>query len=125
MKKILVVDDEFDLLQTICATLELGGYEPVPAGNGREALRMLASTAPDLVLTDVMMPYMSGYDLVAAMRKLPAGRDVPAVLMSAIDPTLHPSGTWNGVLAKPFTLDGLLGAVEGLIGAADEDEPAN
>lgn len=124
MKKILVVDDEFDLLQTICATLELGGYESVAAGNGREALKLLASAAPDLVLTDVMMPYMSGYELVAAIRKLPAGHDVPTVLMSAIDPGLHPEGEWNGVLAKPFTLDGLLGAVEGLIGAADADETA-
>jgi CheY-like chemotaxis protein len=122
MKKILVVDDEFDLLQTICATLELGGYEPLPAGNGREALKLLANTTPDLVLTDVMMPYMSGYDLVAAIRKLPQGGDVPTVLMSAIDPTLHPQGSWDSVLPKPFTLDGLLAAVQELIGAAQEDQ---
>jgi CheY-like chemotaxis protein len=120
MKTILVVDDEFDLLQTICATLELGGYQPLPAGNGREALVILADTAPDLVLTDVMMPYMSGYDLVAAIRKLPGRGDVPTVLMSAIDPAQHPQGGWDGVLPKPFTLDHLLDAVEGLIGAGDE-----
>jgi CheY-like chemotaxis protein len=122
VKKILVVDDEYDLLQTICATLELGGYAPEAAGNGREALKKLASLKPDLVLTDVMMPYMSGYDLVAAIRKLPEGEDLPLVLMSAIDPALHPEGSWNGVLPKPFTLDRLLATVEELIGAGDAEE---
>ncbi|MBC5782522.1 response regulator [Ramlibacter sp. USB13] len=122
MKKILVVDDEYDLLQTICATLELGGYDPVSAANGREALRKIADCMPDLVLTDVMMPYMSGYDLVAAIRKLPEGKELPLILMSAIDPGLHPQGHWNSVLPKPFTLEKLLGTVAELIGAGDEAE---
>lgn len=116
MKTILVVDDEYDLLQTICATLELGGYQPVPAGNGRAALQLIAAERPDLVLTDVMMPYMSGYDLVSAIRELPEGKDIPTVLMSAIDPGQHPQGSWDRVLSKPFTLDTLLDTVEGLIG---------
>ena len=120
MKKILVVDDEFDLLQTICATLELGGYQPESAGNGREALKKIAASRPDLVLTDVMMPYMSGYDLVEAIRQLPDGDDVPLILMSAIDPAQHPKGKWDAVLPKPFTLDGLLSTVEELIGAGEE-----
>jgi len=117
VKTILVVDDEYDLLQTICATLELGGYHPVGVGNGRLALEQLGKERPDLVLTDVMMPYMSGYDLVRAIRKLPAGNDLPVVLMSAIDPALHPHGSWNRVLRKPFSLEGLLGAIEELVGA--------
>nr|WP_227494243.1 response regulator [Ramlibacter pallidus] len=112
----MVVDDEYDLLQTICATLELGGYQPVPAGNGRAALQMIEAERPDLVLTDVMMPYMSGYDLVSEIRKLPDGKDIPTVLMSAIDPSQHPEGSWDKVLPKPFTLDTLLETVEGLIG---------
>jgi CheY-like chemotaxis protein len=116
VKTILVVDDEYDLLQTICATLELGGYRPVPAGNGPAALQMIPEVQPDLVLTDVMMPYMSGYDLVAAIRQLPEGKDLPTVLMSAMDPKQHPHGRWDRVLAKPFTLDTLLTTVEGLIG---------
>ena len=120
MKTVLVVDDEYDLLQTICATLEIGGYLPVPAGNGREALLKIAAAEPDLVLTDVMMPYMSGYDLVAAIRQLPAGRGLPTILMSAIDPALHPGGSWDAVLPKPFTLEELLATVEGLIGAGEE-----
>lgn len=119
MKKILVVDDEFDLLETICATLELGGYELLKAGNGREALEKIRSARPDLVLTDVMMPYLSGYDLVAELRRLPDAEKLPAIIMSAIDPAQHPAGAWNGVLKKPFSLEALLSMVEQQIGKAD------
>jgi CheY-like chemotaxis protein len=116
MKTILVVDDEYDLLDTICATLEMGGYHPVPAANARVALEQLTAASPELVLTDVMMPHMSGYDLVDSIRRKPQGRELPIIIMSAIDPGLHPRGSWDAVLAKPFTLDGLLETVEGLIG---------
>jgi CheY-like chemotaxis protein len=116
MKKILVVDDEYDLLETICATLEMGGYHPVAAPNARVALEQLDAASPELVLTDVMMPYMSGYDLVDAIRGRPAGKELPVIIMSAIDPQLHPNGRWNAVLAKPFTLDTLLETVEDMIG---------
>ncbi len=116
MKTILVVDDELDLLQTICATLELGGYQAVGAGNGRAALDQLAKSVPDLVLTDVMMPYVTGYDLVGRIRKMPEGKKLPVILMSSIDPELHPHGSWDRVLRKPFSLDGLLETIEELVG---------
>lgn len=122
MKKILVVDDEFDLLETICATLEMGGYQPVAASDGRAALQQLSASDPELVLTDVMMPYMSGYDLVDAIRSQPEGKRLPVIIMSAIDPKLHPRGNWDGVLAKPFTLDVLLETVQKMIGAPDDEE---
>ena len=122
MKKILVVDDEYDLLETICATLEMGGYQPVPASNARVALEQLDADTPELVLTDVMMPYMSGYELVEAIRRKPQGRALPVIIMSAIDPRQHPRGGWNAVLAKPFTLETLLETVQGMIGAAKEEQ---
>jgi CheY-like chemotaxis protein len=118
MKTVLVVDDEYDLLHTICATLELGGYHPIPAGNGRAALEMIKASRPDVMITDVMMPYMSGYDLVAAVRNLPQGETLPVVLMSSMDPALHPQGNWNALLPKPFSLEALLDTMEELIGEA-------
>ena len=121
MKTVLVVDDEYDLLQTICATLELGGYRPVPAGNGRKALEMIGQQRPDLVLTDVMMPYMSGYELVQEIRKRPEGDTIPIVVMSAIEASSHPAGRWNALLSKPFSLDQLLDTVERLIGEPEPD----
>lgn len=113
-KNILVVDDEFDLLQTICAALDLEGYRPLQASNGNDALRILQSEKPDMVLTDVMMPYVSGYELVDEIRKLPDGKDLPVVIMSAIDPGQHPRGRWDGVMLKPFTLENLLATIEKL-----------
>ncbi|WP_167784743.1 response regulator [Ramlibacter rhizophilus] len=111
MTRILVVDDEYDLVQTICAVLELEGYEATSARNGRQALEVLEQVRPDLLLTDVMMPYVSGYDLVEAVRKRPQGKDLPVVIMSAVEPELHPHGAWDEVMQKPFTLDGLLEVV--------------
>jgi CheY-like chemotaxis protein len=116
MKTVLVVDDEYDLLHTICATLELGGYHPIAAGDGRAALETIQTSPPDLMITDVMMPYMSGYELVAAVRKLPQGKTLPVVLMSSMDPNLHPEGSWNAMLPKPFSLEALLATMDELIG---------
>jgi CheY-like chemotaxis protein len=118
MKTVLVVDDEYDLLQTICASLELGGYHSVAAGDARAALEAIKTSRPDLILTDVMMPYMSGYELIDAMRKLPEGEKMPVVLMSAINPDQHPQGNWDAMLPKPFSLEALLGTIGSLLGEA-------
>jgi CheY-like chemotaxis protein len=118
MKTVLVVDDEYDLLHTICASLELGGYHSIAAGDARAALEALRTSRPDLILTDVMMPYMSGYELVDAVRRLPDGAKMPVVLMSAINPDQHPQGNWDAMLPKPFSLEALLGTMEALLGEA-------
>ena len=116
MKTVLVVDDEYDLLQAVCAALEIEGYKTLAAGNGHAALELLKTTRPDLVVSDVMMPQLSGYDLLKAMANDPRLRDVPSVLMSAIDTGGHPSGRWNAVLQKPFTAEALVDLVGRLIG---------
>lgn len=121
MKTVLVVEDEFDLLHTLCSTLEMGGYRPVPASHGRAALDAIEGALPDLVLTDVMMPYMSGYELVQEIRKRPEGDTIPIVVMSAIEAGSHPAGRWNALLSKPFSLDQLLDTVERLIGEPEPD----
>mgnify|MGYP003575883531 CR=1 FL=1 len=125
MKCVLIVDDEYDLLHTVRAALELNGYDAVCAGNGHDALKIVREQRPDMVLTDVMMPHLNGYDLVRAIRQLPDGKGLPTAIMSSIDPALHPArGQWNAVIAKPFTLDQLLVVVEDLIGKAEPDTVA-
>lgn len=116
MKTVLVVDDEFDLLQTICAVLEMEGYRALRAGDGRSALRELDEAQPDLVVSDVMMPYMSGYELVNQLRGNPKTRELPVILISSIEEALHPPGNWQAVLAKPFEIDRFLSEVQKQIG---------
>ena len=116
MKTVLVVDDEFDLLQSMSIALEMEGYKPATAGNGQAALELLKNAKPDLVITDVMMPYVSGYELLESMYRMPGYGSVPAVLMSAMDRHAHPQGPWKALLTKPFTIDRLMEVVTGLIG---------
>lgn len=112
-RTILVVDDEPDLLQAICGFLEDEGFVVRPCSSGYEALDALAhEPAPDLVLLDVMMPGLSGFDVVAKMDELEAARDVPVVMMSAVDPGPHrPHGRWKAFLKKPFDIDRLLSTI--------------
>jgi two-component system response regulator VicR len=70
MKTILVVDDEYALVESITELLQEEGYRVVSAGNGRDGLAMLQKEKPDLVLVDFMMPIADGKELVGGMRSL-------------------------------------------------------
>jgi CheY-like chemotaxis protein len=123
MKTVLVVDDEFDLLQSICAILEMEGYRVLSAASGRDALQVLESEAPDLVITDYMMPYVSGTELLEQMHRIVRHAKVPAVLMSGVGAPSHRGPRrWSAFLQKPFTLETLTGAVERLIGGPADDK---
>lgn len=118
MKTILVVDDEFDLLHSISAILEIEGYSVLTAPNGKAALDLLQERAPDLVITDAMMPYVSGEELLSRMHQIPACRTVPALLMSGA-PASARAKEAQAFLQKPFTLEKLMQMVEKTIGKAD------
>src|SRR5690606_12632788 len=81
--RILVVDDQAANLRVVGALLGRNGYEVVAAANGAEALAAVQAQAPDLVLLDMMMPGMDGFELLAALREQPALRGVPAVFLTA------------------------------------------
>ena len=80
-ERILVAEDDRAILTGVADLLESEGYEVVPAGNGAEALDLYRRHAPDLVLLDVMMPKMSGYDVCRAIRGENAV--VPVVMLTA------------------------------------------
>jgi CheY-like chemotaxis protein len=83
MPTILVVEDELDVATMIGTVLEDEGYEVILARHGREALDILAARRPDLVLSDLMMPVMDGYALLAAMQANFEWQSIPLVLVSA------------------------------------------
>jgi signal transduction histidine kinase len=80
---LLVVEDDPALLAGVRDTLELAGYTVTTAANGRDALEVLTVTAPDLILSDVMMPKMDGFQLYAAVRERPDWVDVPFIFLTA------------------------------------------
>ena len=84
--KVLVVDDVALNVKLLADLLAVNGYRTCTAASGPEALERLASERPDLVLLDVMMPGMSGYDVCAAIRADPANAMLPVVLVTALDP---------------------------------------
>jgi CheY-like chemotaxis protein len=111
-QRILVVDDELDILHAVAGILEDEGYEVIACGSGREALAALSLARPSLILLDVMMPYMSGYEVLDSMKAMPALDGVPVVLMSAVEPNHKRSASWKAFLRKPFHLDKLLATVK-------------
>ena len=114
-KRVLIVDDEFDLANTLRAILLAEGYVPEVYADGRQALERLNAASlprPDLVLMDVMMPRVSGLEVLRTLRATPGLDDIPVVLMSVITPSVDKSEyRWDAFLRKPFTLQAVLKAV--------------
>ncbi|MBI2620350.1 MAG: response regulator [Ignavibacteriales bacterium] len=84
-KQILIVDDEPIWLRVLKKMLETKGYTVREAGSGADALNTLKSYEPDLILLDVRMPDMNGFDLLDHIRKLPRMAGKPVIFVSAMD----------------------------------------
>ncbi|MBZ4401201.1 response regulator [Myxococcus sp. MISCRS1] len=116
MKTVLVVDDEMDIADAVKSILEDEGYRVVTCANGREALDCLEEVRPDLIIIDVMMPVMNGFEALRAIRQREEFAGLPVLIMSAIDPSVRPAEyDWAGFLKKPFSLSHLLEQVHKLV----------
>lgn len=112
MKTILVVDDERDLLSAVCGVLEDEGYDVIECSDAKDALERVATRRPDAALIDVMMPVMSGIELVDILGKDPRLDGLPIVMMSAVENHTLDRARVAGFLKKPFQLKRLLEMVE-------------
>lgn len=83
MMKILIAEDERDIRDLITFTLRFAGFEVVPTSNGAEALEKAREVKPDLIMMDVRMPRMTGYEACRAMKADENIRDIPVVFLSA------------------------------------------
>ncbi|MCA0329940.1 MAG: response regulator [Actinobacteria bacterium] len=122
MPRILIVDDELTVRMLLRDVLEIEGYEVVEAEDGPEALALMGQQRPDLVLLDIMMPGMSGIDVLAQVRSDVALHDLPVVLLTAAG---DDDTTWAGwttgaslYLNKPFDHVNLLEWVARLLSEA-------
>lgn len=114
---VLCVEDEAQLRRDITDELTEDGYSVIEAGNGEEALARLAETRPDLVLCDISMPGLSGYDVLSALQKKGSDyAEIPFVFLSALaDPRQIVDGKRLGAddyLVKPIDYDLLLATVD-------------
>jgi CheY-like chemotaxis protein len=119
MTKILVAEDERDIRELIGITLRFSGYEVELAKNGEEAVEMVPNVLPDLILMDVRMPRMTGYQACAALKKDPATKDIPVVFLSAKgqDKEIQEGIEVGAVdyILKPFAPDDLTRQVERIL----------
>jgi two-component system chemotaxis response regulator CheY len=112
---ILVIDDDPAILATVTDILEFEGYLVQQAANGAEGLALLDQARPALVLLDMRMPVLNGWDFARIVHE--RGMDLPILVMTAAQDAKRWAAEVGaaGYVAKPFDLMGLLNAVEGLL----------
>jgi len=121
-KKILVVDDEDDILNFLELVLGEKGFDVVTASGGQEALTKAQLERPDLVLLDIMMPQMDGWEVLKLLRVDEDTAEIPVAMLSArTEARDRVQGLQEGAIdyiCKPFSLQELLGKIEAIFQTA-------
>jgi CheY-like chemotaxis protein len=125
VRTILVVEDDEELRDLVGDLLEEEGYDVVPAMNGKQALDFIqcAGKRPSLVLLDLLMPIVNGWELLRTIREDPWFSEIPVVVMTAVKRD-RPSGA-TAVLKKPFKIAELLQTVLAVVGPRGADGAAS
>ena len=128
-KKILAVDDERHIVRLVEVNLQRAGYEVVTAYDGREALEKVKSENPDLVVLDVMMPYMDGFEVLKNLKSDPETAEIPVIMLTAKAQDADVFRGWqSGVdcyLTKPFNPMELKAFVKRIFKSLQDDEGDN
>jgi CheY-like chemotaxis protein len=116
MARILIAEDEPDIRELVAFTLRFAGHEVTTTSNGEEAYHKAQELVPDLIMMDVRMPRMTGYDACRAMKQIPSLKDIPVVFLSAKGQDAEiQTGLDAGAeeyLLKPFAPDQLVERVK-------------
>ncbi len=118
-KKVLVVDDEQDIQKVVVARIRRFGYDVIAASDGQEALNKMISEKPDLVLLDIMLPGMSGFEVSRMIKSNDLIKNIPVIFLSASVEDLQKKAEDNQAddfLGKPFNPDELRQKIEKFIG---------
>ena len=119
MAKILIAEDERDIRAPVAFTLRFAGHEVIAATNGEEAVDLAPKINPDLILMDVRMPRMTGYEACKIMKTMPGIKDVPVVFLTARGQESEiQQGLGAGAeeyLLKPFAPDQLTERVKAIL----------
>ncbi len=119
-KKILIVDDEPNIVVSLEFLMKQKGHAVKVVNDGETALAAVAEFRPDLILLDVMMPRMSGYDLCQRVRENPAWQDIKIIMLSAkgrdVEVTKGLAVGADAYMTKPFSTKDLIDKVQGMLG---------
>lgn len=118
-KRVLVVDDEPAILKFVRLSLKAQGYDVLTALNGEEALQLVKSKNPDIILLDVLMPGKNGFQVLEELRTF---SQLPVIVFSArisVRDTALSLGA-NGFIAKPFTPGTVVERIEAILGPRNE-----
>jgi len=109
-KGVLIVEDDHDVRETLGLLLELEGYEVYGAANGKEALALLKSISPpDVIITDIMMPIMTGWEFLESAAEDPALASIPVIILSAAEKKESPKHPKVlAFLPKPVPIETLM-----------------
>jgi CheY-like chemotaxis protein len=122
MKKVLVVEDDESFRSVLLDLLSFEGYEAIEACNGREGLLSAQKHQPHLIICDLMMPGMNGFEVIRELRQDSQTASIPVIILSAFsDEAAVQQGLQLGAVAyltKPYSLDEFLAAIRSQIGEA-------
>jgi CheY-like chemotaxis protein len=120
---VLLAEDDHALRRFLEVVLERAGYKVYPASDGLEAMKVVLANPIDVVVTDAMMPNLTGHELCRFLRNSPALAHLPVILLSALErkETSREPDQADAFLAKPVTGESLLECIAGLLARETED----
>ena len=124
--RILVVDDEIYIVHILDFSLGMEGYEVVTALDGEQALERVAEQKPDLIVLDIMMPKLDGYETCKALKSQPETKDIPIILLSAkgrnVDQKTGFEVGADDYITKPFSPRKLVERINAILGQTSRSD---
>lgn len=128
LPRILLVDDELPILKVVGKRLEIEGFAVSVAMDGQEAVRKAQAERPDVILLDLMMPKMNGFEACTLLKRDPATRHIPIVILSAKtqeeDERRALACGADAYFKKPFNAPALMEGIRKLLGPLEGSEPS-
>lgn len=122
-KNVLVVDDSATIRKFVAAALQLKGYRAITAADGMEALEKMPSEVIDVIITDLNMPDMDGYELIRTLRESPQYRNIPILVLSSMTDSRHKHDALelgvHAYLEKPLSVEAIQLEVERCLSAVN------
>jgi CheY-like chemotaxis protein len=118
--RVLIVDDEVDIVSTVQYRLEFCGFEVITAANGKEGMEKAVNEKPDIILLDIRMPVMNGHEVLERLKSYPELKDIPVIMLTAYSDAKDIAKAADlgvaGYVTKPFDFPDLMGKISNALG---------